>query len=171
MLISHNALREQQQCSGGSGTLKDYLEVSDVTWSFCISREAADYISVYLRRPYTHAPSYFLPLLVGYVLHKRKFQSPLKLLPTLVTSALCIASVLAVVLGPACYSKGGSSLPLLLVVVYHALSHTVWALALSWLLFLYANGNLNYPSTGNTGNQHSCGPRSRTVGRNAPLQP
>lgn len=68
-------------------------------------------------------------------------------LPTLVTSALCIASVLAVVLGPACYSKGGSSLPLLLVAVYHALSHTVWALALSWLLFLYANGNLSKTGT------------------------
>ncbi|XP_025113091.1 O-acyltransferase like protein-like isoform X2 [Pomacea canaliculata] len=119
--------------------LTPHVPVANVT-------EAADYISVYLRRPYTHAPSYFLPLLVGYVLHKRKFQSPLKLLPTLVTSALCIASVLAVVLGPACYSKGGSSLPLLLVVVYHALSHTVWALALSWLLFLYANGNLNVVS-------------------------
>ncbi|XP_076461880.1 O-acyltransferase like protein-like [Babylonia areolata] len=94
----------------------------------------------YFYKPWTHAGSFFPPLLLGYLLHRSKRRASFRARTLVVGWLLVFAASMAVLFGVSSELVGERLFSENAVAFYNAVHGTVWSLCVCWLVLVCSTG-------------------------------
>ena len=99
-----------------------------------------DFTRLYLYKPWAHTGSFFPPLLVGYLLHRSGQRACFRTRTVVAGWVTTVAASTAVLLGVSAELVGERTSSAGALALYNAVHHTVWGLAVSWVVMACSTG-------------------------------